>query len=54
MQRVGVWESSEKAFNMITAGTDTGEERQRSRREGRRRKGGEGMPIQIHFSFQNT
>lgn len=23
----GVWDSSEKAFNMITAGTDTGKER---------------------------
>ena len=25
----GVWDSSEKAFNMITAGTDTGKERRR-------------------------
>lgn len=48
------WESSEKAFNMITAGTDTGEERRRSRRGGRRRRGGEGMPIQINFSSHNT
>lgn len=32
----GLWDSSEKAFNMITAGTDTGEERRRGGEGGRR------------------
>lgn len=50
----GVWDSSEKALNMITAGTDTEEERRRGGGGGRRRGGGEGLPIQINISSHNT
>lgn len=47
----GAWDSSEKAFNMITAGTGTGEE---NRRGGGGRGGGKGLPIQINISSHNT